>query len=282
MMETAMPVATRTGTRQAWDTIAPSYDRTNTTTQLWLGGEAVRRVGLGKDMRFLDVAAGSGALSIPAARAGASVVAIDQSPVMLDLLRARGVDERLEIETRVMDGHALALPDNTFDVVGSQFGVMLFPDMPAGIREMARVAKPGGRVMVIAYGDPHAIEFLSWLVRSVQSARPEFDGPPADPPPLELQLADPRRLHRELQTARLRDIDVRTIVETTRFPSGYALWDWLVCSNPIVGTLLDGLTLSDAEVVDVQQTLERMVRERAGNESEAGLTNPVHIGIGIK
>ena len=115
-----------------------------------------------------------------------------------------------------------------------------------------------------------------------ESARPEFDGPPPILRPLEFQLADPRRLHRERQTAQLRDLDVRTIVETTRFPSGYALWDWLVCSNPIVETLLDGLALSDAEVVDVQQTLERMVRDRAGNESQATLTNPVHIGIGIK
>ena len=106
-------------------------------------------------MRFLDVAAGSGALSIPAARLGAQVLATDQSPVMLELLGARARKEGLDIETRVMDGHALELGDNSFDRAGSQFGVMLFPDMAKGIREMVRVIKLGGRALVHAYGDPH-------------------------------------------------------------------------------------------------------------------------------
>jgi ubiquinone/menaquinone biosynthesis C-methylase UbiE len=51
-----------------------------------------------------------------------------------------------------MDGHALDLDDGSFDRVGSQFGVMLFPDMPKGIREMARVVNPGGRVLLNVYG----------------------------------------------------------------------------------------------------------------------------------
>ena len=61
---------------------------------------------------------------------------------MLELLRSRARTEGLDIETRVMDGHALAVDDGSFDMAGSQFGVMLFPDMPRGIREMARVVRP--------------------------------------------------------------------------------------------------------------------------------------------
>ena len=64
---------------EAWDRIAPGYDRTNTPTQMWLGHEGLRRAGLRSGMRFLDVASGSGALSIPAARLGAQVLAVDQS-----------------------------------------------------------------------------------------------------------------------------------------------------------------------------------------------------------
>lgn len=150
-------------TRAAWDKIALGYDKTNTPTQMWIANEGLRRAGLRAGMRFLDVAAGSGALSIPAARLGAQVLATDQSTVMLELLRARAHQEGLTIETRVMDGHALELDDNSFDMAGSQFGVMLFPDMPKGIREMVRVVKPGGRVLIHAYGDPHKIEFLSFL-----------------------------------------------------------------------------------------------------------------------
>ena len=68
---------------EAWDQIAPGYDRTNTPTQMWLGQEGLRRAELRSGMRFLDVAAGSGALSIPAARLGAQVLAVDQSAPML-------------------------------------------------------------------------------------------------------------------------------------------------------------------------------------------------------
>ena len=52
---------------------------------------------------------------------------------------------------------------------------------------MARVVKPGGRVLMNVYGDPHKIEFLGFLVGAVQTVRPDFDGPPMDPLPLPFQ-----------------------------------------------------------------------------------------------
>ncbi len=164
-------------TQAAWDNIAAGYDRTNTPTQMWLANEGLRRADLRPGMRFLDVAAGSGALSIPAAHLGAQVLATDMSPVMLEHLNTRARKEGLSIETRVMYGHALELKDNTFDVAGSQFGVMLFPDMPRGISEMARVTKPGGRVLMNVYGDPHKIEFFDFFVGAIQSVIPSFEGP---------------------------------------------------------------------------------------------------------
>jgi ubiquinone/menaquinone biosynthesis C-methylase UbiE len=269
-------------TRAAWDAIAPGYDRTNTPTQMWLGNEGLRRAGLASGMRFLDVAAGSGALSIPAARLGAHVVAVDQSPVMLDLLRARARRESLDIETRVMDGHVLQLADNAFDMAGSQFGVMLFPDMPKGLREMARVVKPGGRVLMNVYGDPHKIEFFGFFVAAIQSVRPEFNGPPMDPPPLPFQLQDPERLSMELSAAGLKGVKVETITEATEFRSGKELWDWLVWSNPIVELVLGSLKLTNGERDVIQQALDRLVRERAGSSDAARLTNPINIGIGTK
>lgn len=269
-------------TRAAWDRIAPGYDRTNTPTQMWLGNEGLRRGGLRAGMRFLDVAAGSGALSIPAARLGAEVLAIDQSPLMLELLTARAQQDGLTIETRVMDGHALDLPDNSFDVAGSQFGVMLFPDMPRGISEMVRVSRPGGAVFLHAYGDPHRIEFLGFLIGALQSVRPTFSGPPADPPPLEFQLADPKRLRSELAAAGLKNVRVETVTEATEFASGTDLWDWIVSSNPIVERVLSPLSLTKDETEVVKQALETMVRDRAGSNGVARLTNPINIGIGTK
>ncbi len=273
---------TVTETKSAWDKIAPGYDRTNTPTQMWLGEQGLRRAGLHSGMRFLDVAAGSGALSIPVARLGARVLATDQSPVMLKLLQKRASKEGLDIKTRVMDGHALDLDDDSFDIAGSQFGVMLFPDMPKGISEMARVVKPGGRVLMIVYGDPHKIEFFAFFVRAIQSVLPDFTGPPMDPPPLPFQLQSPERLRQELAAVGLKDIKVETLIETTAFETGKALWEWLIYSNPIVQTVLASLDLSSDKRDLIQQALERLVRNRAGGGSTAKLTNSINIGIGTK
>ena len=269
-------------TRAAWDNIAAGYDEFVTPTHMWLSKEGLRRADLRSGMRFLDVAAGSGALSIPAARLGAQVLATDMSPVMLEHLDARARKEGLSVETRIMDGHALELEDNTFDVAGSQFGVMLFPDMPRGISEMARVTKPGGRVLMNVYGAPQKIEFFRFFVDAIQAAVPGFTGPSMDPPPLPFQLQDPERLRQELAKAGLKDIRVETITEKLEFRSGKQLWDWLVNSNPIAGMILAELNLTKEQTAVVQQALERLVRERSGGSGPAVLTNPINIGVGTK
>jgi ubiquinone/menaquinone biosynthesis C-methylase UbiE len=269
-------------TRAAWDNIAAGYDEFVTPTHMWLAKEGLRRADVRSGMRFLDVAAGSGALSIPAARLGAQVLATDMSPAMLEHLDARARKEGLSVETCIMDGHALELEDNTFDVAGSQFGAMLFPDMPRGISEMARVTKPGGGVLMNVYGDPHKIEFFGFFVRAIQFVIPSFEGPSMDPPPLPFQLQDPERLRQELAKAGLKDIRVETITEKLEFQSGKQLWDWLVNSNPIAGMILAELNLTKEQTTVVQQALERLVRERSGGSGPAVLTNPINIGIGTK
>lgn len=269
-------------TQVAWDTIATGYDEQVTPSHMWLGGEGLRRAGLRPGMRFLDVAAGSGALSIPAARLGARVLATDLSPVMLGRLEARAREQGLDVETGVMDAHALELEDDTFDVCGSQFGVMLLPDMPRGVRELARVARPGGRVLLTVYGAPEKVEFFAFFVRAIQAAVPAFTGPPMDPPPLPFQLQDPERVREELAAAGLRDVRVETITETLEFRSGRHLWDWLVNSNPIAGAILAELDLTESQTAVVLEALEALVRERSAGSGPAVLTNPINIGVATK
>jgi len=144
------------------------------------------------------------------------------------------------------------------------------------------VVKPGGRVLMVVYGDPHRVEFLGFFVAAIQTVRPGFEGPPMDPPPLPFQLQDPDRLRQELAGAGLSDITVETITETTEFDSGRALWEWIVWSNPIPRTVLDGLELSADELAAIREALEGLVRERAGESPVARLTNPIHIGVGTK
>ena len=268
-------------TQTSWDEIATGYDRTNTETQQWLGNESVRRAGLEAGMRFLDVASGSGALSLPAARLGAKVLAVDWSPAMLEMLRERARAEHLDIETAVMDGHNLELEDDTFDMAGSQFGVMTFADQQRGIREMIRVVKPGGRILMTVYGSPGEIDFLAFFVRSIHSVRPDFV-PPMDPPPPEFRLADPKKLCSELVGAGLEDVQIEQIKEHTQFKSPEFLWEWIIWSNPIVERILGMLNVTNEERGTIEQTMYKLWEERAGSSGVATLSAPMNIGWGTK
>ena len=268
-------------TRDAWDGIAAGYDEFVTPTEVSLANEALGLAGLRSGARFLDVAAGTGGLSLPAARLGARVLATDISPKMVERLLARAGAEGLDgVEALVMDGHDLELEDETFDVSGSQFGVMLFPELPRAVKEMARVTKPGGRVLLTVYGSPTQVEFLGFFLGAIQAVVPGFEGLPSDPPPLEFQVADPEKLRQRLAEAGLRDIRVEPATEKLEFEDGHQLWDWVLNSNPIAGMVTADLT--EEQRAEVRRTLDAMIRERSGGSGAAVLTGPVHIGIGKK
>jgi ubiquinone/menaquinone biosynthesis C-methylase UbiE len=266
---------------EAWGAIAEGYDRYVAPQEIDLANEALHLVALEPGERFLDVAAGPGGLGVPAARLGAEVVATDWSPAMIEQFAARVREEGLgKAEGRVMDCHALDLPNDSFDVTGSQFGVMLVPDQPGALREMVRVTKPGGRVLVIAYGSPEEFEALQVFIGALKAVAPEFPGIPDDPPPLEFQVSDPDVLRRRLTDAGLTDVRVEQTAERPAFASGQELWDWMFYSNPITGIVV--ADLSEEQRARLREVLDGMVRERAGGNERAVIANAVNIGIGTK
>ena len=289
-MKAANPVNSRgnesgkpDGPWQDWDHIAEGYNRFVTDTEIWLANEALKRVGLKAGQNFLDVAAGCGGLSLPAARLGAKVLATDWSPEMLRLCEMRARNENLfNVKGQVMDGHHLELEDDIFDVSASQFGVMLFSDLPKALREMVRVTKPGGIVLLIAYGSPEKIDFLDFFIKALQTVAPKFQGLPTDPPPLEFQAADPNILYKHLLETGLKNVTVDTVTEKLEFNSGQQFFDWTLNGNPIVGHVLSELNVTNEQIEIIKQRLDHMIRERAGKNMSAILTNPVNIGFGTK
>jgi demethylmenaquinone methyltransferase/2-methoxy-6-polyprenyl-1,4-benzoquinol methylase len=147
-----------------FDRIAWVYDRMNSVMTAgmhhrWRERAAdLARVGAGS--RALDVATGTGDLAIELARRGAEVVGMDFSECMLELARAKAPGLRFE------EGDALELryPDGEFDAVTVGFGARNLADLDRGLREMARVARPGGRVVVLEITTPQRPP-LSWFFR---------------------------------------------------------------------------------------------------------------------
>jgi ubiquinone/menaquinone biosynthesis C-methylase UbiE len=267
---------------EAWDAIAADYDEFVAPGEASFASEGLRLAGLRPGERFLDVAAGPGGLSLPAARLGAKVLATDWSPAMIERFEPQVRKEGLaDAEGRVIDAHALEIDDDSFDVTGSQFGAMLVPDQPVALREMVRVTKPGGRVLLIAYGSPAEFEALQFFIAALKVVVPDFEGLPDDPPPLEFQVADPQVLRQRLTDSGLKNVTVDTThQERVEFRVGQEMWNWVLGSNPIAGMIVGDLT--EDQQATVRQVLDGMLRERSGGNGPAVLTAPLNIGVGTK
>lgn len=265
----------------AWDGIAAGFDEFTTPLSMSFAEEVLRRVGLRPDSRFLDVAAGTGALALPAARLGAQVMATDFAPAMVDRLEVRARAEGISnLEARVMDGHALELEDDAFDLSASMNGVSLFPDLMRGLCEMVRVTKPEGRVLVVAFGPPSKVEFIGFFMQAMRAVVPNFTGLPTDPPPLPFQVANPQVLRERMTDAGLHGVRVERVTWRMAFQSGKHLLDVITNSNPIGAMLVADLTGGPRR--EVQQVVDDMLRERSEGRGPAVLNAEINIGIGTK
>jgi SAM-dependent methyltransferase len=127
---------------------------------------------VGPGTRVLDVAAGTGNASIPAAAAGAEVTASDLTPELLEAGRRRAEADGLSLEWVEADAENLPFEDESFDVVMSSIGVMFAPHHQQSADELVRVCRPGGKIGLI-----------SWTPEGMIGALFRTMGPFAPPPP---------------------------------------------------------------------------------------------------
>jgi demethylmenaquinone methyltransferase/2-methoxy-6-polyprenyl-1,4-benzoquinol methylase len=155
-----------TQVRAMFDRIARVYDRMNSVMTAGMHHRwrrrAVDMARVGPGDRVLDVATGTGDLALELERrtGPGGVVGMDFAEAMLDIARHKAPGITFE------QGNALALryPDGSFDAATVGFGARNFSDLRQGLAEMARVVKPGGRVVVLEITTPQRPP-LSWFFR---------------------------------------------------------------------------------------------------------------------
>ena len=187
------------------------------TFLLPLGPRLVEAAGIGPGMKVLDVAAGTGNASIPAAEAGADVTASDLTPELFEAGRERAEAKGVELEWVEADAENLPFDDESFDVVMSSIGAMFAPHHQEVADEMVRVCKPGGTIahaQLDARGDDRRAVQDDGPVRAAASARRAAaaavgrGGPPQGAVRRPRRVDDARarrpRHHRVREAARLR------------------------------------------------------------------------------
>lgn len=138
--------------------------------------EFVGRLGLQPKERVLDVACGTGNLTLPAARAGAQVTGIDIAPALVAQLAGRAAREGLAVEAREGDAEALPFAAGSFDTVITMFGAMFAAHPDRAAAELLRVTRAGGRI-AMANWTPQG--FIGQMLRTTVAHVPPPAGVPS-------------------------------------------------------------------------------------------------------
>jgi demethylmenaquinone methyltransferase/2-methoxy-6-polyprenyl-1,4-benzoquinol methylase len=178
--------------RQMFAQIAPRYDLANEVLSLgihrWWRRIAVRESGVRPGQSVLDCATGTGDLALAFKRAvgpTGKVIGTDFCAEMLAVAPQKALRAGLEVEFEVADATALPYPKASFDVTAIAFGIRNVDDPMRCLRELARVTRPGGRVVVLEFGQPrgafgslfrlYSAKIMPWLGGALTGQRSAYE-----------------------------------------------------------------------------------------------------------
>ena len=157
-------MAKKEGVRKMFDNIAPEYDRLNHILSLnidkrWRTKAVCELADEQRPLKVLDVACGTGDFTIEIARkltAGSMLTGVDISEGMIAVGLEKIAESGIEASMHVADCEALPYHENTFDRISVGFGVRNFEHLELGLREMCRVLKRGGKLVILELSVPSA------------------------------------------------------------------------------------------------------------------------------
>ena len=235
-------------TPEPWDLVAGGYAETTMQMLAQYAEVGVGTLALHDGSKVLDVACGSGSVALVVAKQVKSVHAIDFSVSMLDICKQKADDDNIK-NIQIFHGDAQVFPfaDEYFDAAISMFGLMFFPDRKAGLSEMYRTLKQGGRVAVSSWApvsDSPAMNIVFGAMREINSDMLE-------PETIIDSLENPDVFQAELKAAGFKDVKVERITKQFLIESTSAFWQSMVKGH--VGITMMKHQLSEVEWLEKER-----------------------------
>lgn len=203
---------------QLWGARAQDWAAYTEQVSLPLFGAVLDAAQVTSRRRLLDAGCGAGLLALLASLRGAEVSALDASAALLAIVRQRVP----AADVREGDLEALPFADDTFDAVTAVNSLFYAADMDAAMRELVRVLRPGGRLVVTAWGPPERCQFLSAVMPALAQLMPP--PPPGAAPAHPGALAQPSALAALVERAGLRVVQEGEVACPFVFPSTEISW----------------------------------------------------------
>jgi len=231
--------------------------------------------------RILDLAAGPGEVGfmvLPRIQPGGELLSTDVAPEMVEVARRRATTLGLEgIDFRVEDAAGLTLPDASVDGIICRFGLMLVPDMASAAGEIARVLRPGGRVVLAVWASSSV---NPWITASGRAALElGFTDPPDYDAPGPFRLGDLEQLRAVVEGGGL-DVElVEEVVVDWAAESADAWWNATRDTSRMLSTLLERLT--PAEVAAVRKRAEELLQEFAAEDGSLSVPGIARVVVAV-
>lgn len=235
-----------------------------------IGDSLIDNLPLQGNERVLDVASGTGepGLSLSSRLPKGGVTGTDLSESMVAIANENALKRGItNYRSLVSDASGLPFRDQEFDHVICRFGIMFFPDIEKGLREMARVTRKGGTMSVAVWAAPELNPFITIMASTIMKMI-DVPKPPPDSPGI-FRCAEPGYTSRLLRNAGWSVVSEYSLTGTAEFESARQYWDVM---SDVAGPLMQALEKEPAEVIgEVKQAvIERAAKFANGRGVRTG------------